>query len=127
MADKGVALQFLQCFPEAVAFNVTLLTEERRHVLSLPQCSRPHLLQNLGTWLGMTSCHFFIRPHMANLIMVDLDNYTGQLEAVLALKPRALVCTSPGNYQAWLKVTTLVHARTALRAPKEEEGQSGDD
>ena len=60
MTDHATALQFLQAFPEADAFNVTLLTEERRRIVNLPQCSRASLLKNLPTWLSMQSCHFFV-------------------------------------------------------------------
>ena len=48
----GTAIQFLQAFPEAQAFSVTLLTEEKRTVVHSPQCSCVALYKDLGNLLA---------------------------------------------------------------------------
>jgi hypothetical protein len=102
MVDKSQvsdALHFLEAFPEAQSFNVVCPTQEKRIVVNRERCSRHELNTNLQAWMAMTSVHFFIRPLLRSLVMVDLDDYKGNLATVLRLNPRAVVCTSPGNYQ----------------------------
>ena len=101
MAD---AMHFIQAFPEAQAFNVVLTTEEKRGIISVSRCSRQELNRRLPVRMAMESVHFFIRPLLRGLVMLDLDKYKGHLDIVLRLRPRALLCTSPGNYQAWFMV-----------------------
>ena len=112
-------MQFLQAFPEAASFSVTLLTDEKRAVVHQAQCSAQNLHKNLPVWLGMKNVHFFIRPHMANLVLVDLDNYTGEFQLLLRLQPRALVRTSPGNYQLWLSIPDSLVGKTASWVTKQ--------
>ena len=116
MAAHGQALQFLEAFPEAKAFSIALLTEEKRAIVSKPQCSRAAIVKELEGWLAMRAVHFFIRPLMANLVMLDLDAYGGDMDVLVALQPRALVRTSPGNYQAWLTLPDTLPGKTALWA-----------
>ena len=123
----GQAVQFLEAFPKAQAFNVILLTEEKRAIISRPQCSRALLLKELPGWLSMSAVHLFIRPLMANLIMVDLDNYAGEFETLLALRPRALVRTSPGNFQLWPTLPDSLAAKTAAWATSQLTAALGGD
>ena len=58
---------------------------------------------------------------MANLLFVDLDKFpTGQenIKAFLRLQPRAIVETSPGNYQAWLTLPNACSPQEALLVAK---------
>ena len=109
---QAQALHFIEAFPEAQAFHVVLLTQEKRAIVVKPQCSRHELIENLQVWLCMKEVHFFIRPLLRSLVMVDLDHYSGDLEIVLRLCPRALVCTSSGSYQGWWTVSDTA-TRTA--------------
>ena len=89
-SQHAQALHFLEAFPEAEAFHVCLLTEEKRSIINKAQCSRYELIKNLPTWLTMQSVHFFIRPLLRSLVMVDLDEYKGDLDIVLRLNFRLL-------------------------------------
>ena len=84
----GAALQFISVFPEAQCFNVTLLTEEKRFVVHEATCTRSKLLKELKNWLSIGSVHFFIRPLLSNVVLLDLDEYQGGFDVLLKLKPR---------------------------------------
>ena len=71
--DLAMALHFVEEFFEARAWNVVLLTEEKRTVLSQQQCSQQQLKQNLRPWLGTQAVHVSIQPVLLILVMVDLD------------------------------------------------------
>ena len=78
MTGLAAALRFLEAFPEATAFNVVLVrAHDKMPVVSRPQCSAAELHKNLPTWLSFHKVHFFIRPLMANVVMVDLDAFDG--------------------------------------------------
>jgi hypothetical protein len=113
------ALRFVECFPEAEAFNVILLTEEKRTIHHRPRCSRQSLLSELPNWLKLKEVHFFIRPLLSSVVMVDLDGYKGDLETIVRLRPRALTSTSPGNYQAWFMVPSSLASKTAIWVTKQ--------
>ena len=113
------AVRFVDCFPEAEIFDVLLLTEEKAKIIYEPKCTKQRLLTQLPDWLKLQSLHFFIRPLVGNLVLVDLDNYRGDLELVLRLKPRALTSTSPGNYQAWFMLPATLATKTALWVTKQ--------
>ncbi len=113
MPTHAAALRFIDCFPEAAAWNVTLLTEEKRAIVAKPQCSRDALLKDLKGWLSMKAVHFFVRPLLNNVVMIDLDEFKGDMDVLVALQPRALVNTSPGNYQLWLTIPESLAGKTA--------------
>jgi hypothetical protein len=118
--QPAAAIRFIDCFPEAEVFNVLILTEDKqRPIVNEPKCTRHKLLVQLPNWLKLQHVHFFIRPLVGNLVMVDLDNYSGDLETVMRLKPRALASTSPGNYQAWLMIPASLATKTALWVTKQ--------
>ena len=71
--------------------------------------------------------HFFIRPNISGLVMVDLDNYQGQLQTLLALRPRVLVETSPGCYQLWLVLPQHLPSKSALDVTRELTSALGGD
>ena len=78
MSAISAALRFLEVFPEAKAFNVVLVrAHDKRPVVSRPQCSADELHKNLPNWLALHKVHFFIRPLMANVVLVDLDAFDG--------------------------------------------------
>ena len=66
------AIGFVHAFPDAPAFDVLLLTEEKRVVCRSQRMARQYLLAELPRLLHMQNVHFFIRPLMANAFMVDL-------------------------------------------------------
>ena len=68
-------------------------------VVSRPQCSGDELRKNLADWLTMPQVHFYIRPLLGNLVIIDVDDYGGHEDLLVKLQPRALVQTSPGNYK----------------------------
>ena len=105
VAAYADALAFIEAFPEASAFNVCILTTEKRPVFSQSRCSRDFLLKHLAGWLALYPVHIFVRPVIPRLIMIDLDNFNGAIDMLYRLNPRALVCTSSGNYQMWLVAT----------------------
>ena len=47
------AVEFLGLFPEAHAWNVSILSTDKRAVVYRPSCSRDFLRQNLQTWLSL--------------------------------------------------------------------------
>ena len=81
MAALASALRFLEAFPEATAYTVVLARSDTKEArVSRPQCSGEELRKNLGDWLKMPGVHFFIRPLMANLVMLDLDDFQFELD-----------------------------------------------
>ncbi|OLP81866.1 hypothetical protein AK812_SmicGene37534 [Symbiodinium microadriaticum] len=114
------ALEFLGLFPEAHAWNVSILSTDKRAVVYRPSCSRDVLRQNLPTWLSLHNTHFFIRPLLRTLVFLDLDGFPSQhWEALVRLQPRAIVETSPGNLQAWFTLDTASSGPTAVYVTKE--------
>lgn len=55
--------------------------------------------------------HVFIRPLSSQYVLLDDLKSRGQLEALKDYKPCLLVMTSPGNYQAWLKLPFIPEDR----------------
>ena len=86
------ARAFLEVFPEAKAFSITIMTKDKdKTLINRPHCAKETLLKELPNWLGYQEHHFFIRPLLASLVMLDLDKYGGDIETLVRLKPRALV------------------------------------
>ena len=69
-------------------------------------------------WLQMDA-HFFMRPNLASLVMVDLDDHDGSLQDVLSLAPRALVQTSPRCFQIWYTLDQRFAASDAATVTRE--------
>lgn len=69
-------------------------------------------------WLPQAG-HFFWRPLYSQLVMVDLDGYSGTLERLLMLQPRAVVETSPGSLQMWLTIDQRHASKDALTVTRE--------
>ena len=111
---KAEATRFICAFPEAETWNVTLLTEQQFHVVHEPRCSRNRLLKQLGSWLEIQNVHFFIRPLIANGVMLDLDAYEGNMESLFLLQPRVIASTSAKHYQMWLTIPESMANRTAV-------------
>ncbi|CAJ1444601.1 unnamed protein product [Effrenium voratum] len=63
--------------------------------------------------------HFFMRPNLASLVMVDLDDHDGSLQDVLSLAPRALVQTSPRCFQIWYTLDQRFAASDAATVTRE--------
>ena len=118
-SQHAQALRFIEAVPEAQSFSVCLCTQEKRAIVNRAACSRGVLLNELRGWMGTNSVHFFLRPQLRNLVFLDLDNFQGSVEDLLKLKPRILVSSSPGNYQAWLTVNEELCGQTAVWVMKE--------
>ena len=100
-AGYETALRFIEAFPEAKAFSVTILSADKKTTqLHKPECARTMLMQNLMKWTANDFQHVFVRPLMGNVIMVDLDSYAGSFDVLLQLRPRVLAGTSPGTGRA---------------------------
>lgn len=111
--DLEAALTFIRSFPDCSSWNILLLDQERKNALvHRPQLSTQALLAELSVWMKLP-CHFFIRPNLNSVVMIDLDNFTGSLSKLLQLHPRALVQTSRQSYQLWLTLDQRHQARDA--------------
>ena len=105
----------MSTFPEANAFHVTCLSQDKIHCLEHRQSlGRQALVEVLPQWLVLNQTHVVIRPLLASLVFVDLDNWIGTLQSLIDLKTRAVVVTSSNNYQAWFCIDGTLTARTAL-------------
>ena len=113
-------MEFLGFFPEAHAWNVSILSTGKRAVVYRPSCSRDFLRKKLQTWLSFHNIHVFIRPWLCTLVFLDLDGLPSQhWEALVRLQPRAIVETSPGNLQAWFTLGTASSGPTAVYVTQE--------
>ena len=112
------ALALFRAFPEASSYHILILDADKRAVVSLPQASRDMVHQNLRLWLQRPNVHVFVRPHMANLVVLDADNYAGDMQTIFALKPRCVTETSPRNYQVWLTLGHRLAGKAALEVTK---------
>ena len=113
---------FLQALAtETLLCTLTIPTQDkRRTVIQRPQCPKQTLLDNLGGWLKVSGTHFFVRPLLGSLVLVDCDSCNVPLDKLLALKPRALVKTSgPNNYQLWLTLPQSLRSHCALTICRE--------
>ena len=106
---------------ETLLCALTIPTQDkRRTVIQRPQCPKQALLDNLGGWLKVSGTHFFVRPLMGSLVLVDCDSCNVPLDKLLAFKPRALVKTSgPNNYQLWLTLPQSLRSHCALTICRE--------
>ena len=118
MTDYAQALLFLEAFPEAAAWKVCVLTRDKKPLLSAPAMSSLQLRLQLRSWLQKDGVHFFVRPLISNLVFLDLDQFgpdPEKWELLVRLQPRAVVRSSPGNYQAWFtmhKITIFIKKNT---------------
>ena len=100
-------MSFLEAFPDAKAWHLTVLSQDKVCKTNLTNVSTESLHAKLSQLLRQRDVHVFVRPLLSNLILLDLDDFDASgkhLEEVLSLQPRALVRTSPSNYQAWLTI-----------------------
>ena len=118
MSAESEAHRFLQCFPDSQSFTVLVLLSEKKALISRPQANLTIVHQELPQWLRLQGVHIFIRPNLSNLCMIDLDNYTGPMEQLFALQPRALTRTSVGNLQMWLVLPEHMPGKAALSVTK---------
>ena len=95
MSDQRQAFQFLELFPEAVAWKICILTKEKKEcILSAPSMSSTEVHKRISGWLKQTNVHVFVRPLMANLVFLDLDKFpvdNDNFGVLVRLKPRAIV------------------------------------
>ena len=95
------ALHFIAAFPEARSWHVTILTPEKRCVVNKPAIATEELRKSLGAWLQLHAVHIFVRPLISRLVFLDLDQFQGHWADLVALQPRIISQTSPGNFQWW--------------------------
>ena len=122
VADLGSALNFLELFPECEAWEGLVLDHEKKRLRGAPNMSTSSLRRELSGWLALPNVHVFVRPMLGNLVFVDLDgffNHNKNLNQVLHLRPRAVVKTSPGNFQAWFTLPTSLATQHALKVSAE--------
>ena len=113
------ALDFLASFPEAVAFHVTCLSQDKKHCLVNRQSvGRQALIDALPQWLSLNQTHVFIRPLIGSLVFLDLDTWNGSIQSLIDLKARVVTCTSRTNYQAWFCIDHTLTAKTAAYVQK---------
>ena len=99
-AAMDQALDFINAFPECAAWHVTALSADKRQCLFNRQSiGRAPLLEALPQWLQLNRCHVFVRPLLSNLVFLDLDDYKGRWEDLLAVRPRCVTSTSAGDAQ----------------------------
>ena len=94
------ALTFLESFPEAQAWHITVLDQQKVHITNAERMSPSMVRRSLQWWLGLRNVHIFVRPLLSNLVFLDLDNFeeaNKDLSDVIQLQPRAVVRSSPGN------------------------------
>lgn len=75
--------------------------------------------QPLPFWMDLQGVHVFIRPLLNTLIFLDLDRFAGSFEQLVALQPRCITSTSPGNYQFWATLPPPMQVKTASFVTKE--------
>ena len=75
------------------------------------------ILIPVQVWLKLP-CHFFLRPNLSTVVMLDLDGFKGGLSSLHRLQPRALVQTSKDSYQLWLCIDQRHSATEALTVTK---------
>lgn len=114
------AKRFIEAFPEAKAWSVSVLTQDKSKALvQRPQCSREVLLRELNAWMKIAQSHF-LRPLLSNVVLLDLDGCKVDLQTLLSLQPRALVLTSPpNNLQMWLCIPDSLSNKASLLVCKE--------
>ena len=115
------AKRFIEAFPEAKAWSVSVLSQDKSKALvQRPQCSREVLLRELNAWMKIPQSHFFLRPLLSNVVLLDLDGCKVDLQTLLSLQPRALVLTSPpNNLQMWLCIPDSLSNKASLLVCKE--------
>ena len=73
----------------------------------------PDVAQSVKAWLQLSRVHVFIWPQLGNLIFLDLNGLGSEWDSLVKLQPRAIVETSPGNFQAWLTMSHNLAPKTA--------------
>jgi hypothetical protein len=110
------ALTFLDSFPEAQAWHITVLDQQKVHITNAERMSPSMVRRSLQWWLGLRSVHIFVRPLLSNLVFLDLDNFeeaNKDLSDVIQLQPRAVVRSPPGNHQAWYTIPEALASKNA--------------
>jgi hypothetical protein len=122
MSDLWTALHFLELFPECEAWDALVLDQQKKKLGGSPNMSTPMLRRGLAGWMALSNVHIFIRPLLGNIVFVDLDgffNHHNNLNQVMHLRPRAVVKTSPGNFQAWFTLPISLATQHALKVAAE--------
>lgn len=121
------ALQFLAAFPEASSWHVTVLTPDKRCIVNKPALPTDEFRKSLPAWLQLSGVHVFVRPLLARLVFLDLDNFKGNWETLVELQPRIISETSPGNFQWWGTLSEVVPAKQATSVTKQLQTAFGAD
>ena len=123
MADSMAAsLHFLELFPECRAWDVVILDQQKKKLDGDPSMATATLRSKLSQWMALHNVHIFVRPLLGNLVFLDLDGFflhNKGFEQLLQLRPRALVKTSEGNYQAWLTLPQALATQHAVKAAQD--------
>jgi hypothetical protein len=66
-------MEFIDAFPEALTWKVTLVDRQKKAVFSKPSMPAAELKKSLQDLLNHKGTHFFIRPNHPLSVFVDLD------------------------------------------------------
>jgi hypothetical protein len=107
--NTGMALAMLEAFGSvgAATFDVTLLDIEGREQGFQRKRSLGELRRSIGRRLEAATERqqsLVIRPRSTTTLLIQLDDFTAEKAAQLALQAFMTVCTSPNNFQVWLAV-----------------------
>ena len=75
MVSIGYAFTFLESFPEAKAWHLTVLDKRKISINNEKTMSTQKLRLALPHMLGLSNVHVFVRPLLSNLVFVDLDDF----------------------------------------------------
>jgi DNA primase RepB-like protein len=111
VVDNGKALDMLDAFASmgVRAFDVTM-TDIRGDKIPRgfrANCGVDQLRRSIGPQLEASSRareNFIIRPRSAAARLIQLDDLPAEATARLAEYAFMVLCTSPGNFQAWVAV-----------------------
>ena len=112
MADNRKALDMLDAFASVGvrAFDVTLTDIKGDKIPRGFQANRgvDQLRASIGLQLEMATRareNFIIRPRSTTATLVQLDDLPTEAAAAIARYAFMVLCTSPGNFQAWVAVS----------------------
>ena len=83
-------------------------------VFDAAHISKTDLSLALPEWLKLHHTHTFIRTLLGRLVFLDLDQFEGSIDSLIALQPRCLTQTSPNNLQAWICLDETLSTKTSL-------------
>ena len=125
MVDSRKALDMLDAFASVGVrtFDVTMtdIKGDKIPRSFQPNCGVDQLRRSIGPQIEAAARareNFIIRPRSANATLIQLDDVPADAAARLAGYAFMVLCTSPGNFQAWVAVKKDAPADFARRLRK---------